>query len=68
MAKAKPAGKLACGDCGSTATQLGMRDTDGKFVCVPCTPDSTWRMYPGSKKRAMVRERRVKQARKNFGR
>ncbi len=58
---------LVCQSCGAVAKRLGMRDTDGKFVCAECTPDSTWKMYPGSKKRATMRAQKAALAKRNFG-
>lgn len=46
------------------------RDTDGKFVCFNCVPDSTWARYEGSKDEAQAQfdlsQKRSQQAKKNF--
>ena len=53
------------------AHPLFQRDTDGLMVCVPCVPDSTWELYPGSKEREIrayeTAHKRAAIARQNFG-
>jgi hypothetical protein len=53
------------------APVLLQRDTDGLFVCAPCVPDSTWKMYPGAKERELhayeTAHKRAELARQNFG-